>query len=285
MSDRAIPRSFRMMEGFGVHTFRFVNERGQVALRQVPLEAAARRPLARLGRGAEDRRQGPRLPPPRSLGGHRERRLSRSTSSACRSSSEDGRAQLRLRPARRHQDRARGAGPGAARRQADAQPQPGQLLRRDRAGRLPPRPRRAGHRLHERPAAAGPPLLLPRHAAQPPRQRQLRRDPDQPPASRRCTTTSATAHAPDGQPGPGGYQPELARRRLPMRPAPTAAASSLPGARRGPQGARAQRELPRPLQPGHAVLEQPSRAEKERHRRGLPLRARQGGEPGRSSSA
>jgi catalase len=29
MSDRAIPRSFRMMQGFGVHTFRFVNETGQ----------------------------------------------------------------------------------------------------------------------------------------------------------------------------------------------------------------------------------------------------------------
>jgi catalase len=29
MSDRAIPRSFRMMEGFGVHTFRFVNQQGQ----------------------------------------------------------------------------------------------------------------------------------------------------------------------------------------------------------------------------------------------------------------
>ncbi len=28
MSDRAIPRSFRFMEGFGVHTFRFVNEAG-----------------------------------------------------------------------------------------------------------------------------------------------------------------------------------------------------------------------------------------------------------------
>ncbi len=28
MSDRAIPRSFRMMEGFGVHTFRFVNAKG-----------------------------------------------------------------------------------------------------------------------------------------------------------------------------------------------------------------------------------------------------------------
>ncbi|MBC7545594.1 MAG: catalase [Candidatus Sericytochromatia bacterium] len=29
MSDRAIPRSYRMMEGFGVHTFRFVNEAGR----------------------------------------------------------------------------------------------------------------------------------------------------------------------------------------------------------------------------------------------------------------
>ncbi|HEY5960436.1 MAG TPA: catalase, partial [Polyangiaceae bacterium] len=29
MSDRAIPRSYRMMEGFGVHTFRLVNERRQ----------------------------------------------------------------------------------------------------------------------------------------------------------------------------------------------------------------------------------------------------------------
>lgn len=28
MSDRAIPRSYRMMEGFGVHTFRFVNAEG-----------------------------------------------------------------------------------------------------------------------------------------------------------------------------------------------------------------------------------------------------------------
>lgn len=28
MSDRAIPRSFRFMEGFGVHTFRFINENG-----------------------------------------------------------------------------------------------------------------------------------------------------------------------------------------------------------------------------------------------------------------
>lgn len=29
MSDRAIPRSYRMMEGFGVHTFRFINDKGE----------------------------------------------------------------------------------------------------------------------------------------------------------------------------------------------------------------------------------------------------------------
>jgi catalase len=29
MSDRAIPRSYRMMEGFGVHTFRFINGKGE----------------------------------------------------------------------------------------------------------------------------------------------------------------------------------------------------------------------------------------------------------------
>ncbi|UXY15123.1 catalase [Chitiniphilus purpureus] len=32
MSDRAIPRSYRMMEGFGVHTFRLVNAQGQTTL-------------------------------------------------------------------------------------------------------------------------------------------------------------------------------------------------------------------------------------------------------------
>lgn len=30
MSDRAIPRSLRMMEGFGVHTFKFINDEGKV---------------------------------------------------------------------------------------------------------------------------------------------------------------------------------------------------------------------------------------------------------------
>ncbi len=29
MSDRALPRSYAMMEGFGVHTFRFINAAGK----------------------------------------------------------------------------------------------------------------------------------------------------------------------------------------------------------------------------------------------------------------
>lgn len=32
LSDRALPRSYRMMEGFGVHTFRFINEEGDAHL-------------------------------------------------------------------------------------------------------------------------------------------------------------------------------------------------------------------------------------------------------------
>jgi catalase len=32
LSDRALPRSFRMMEGFGVHTFRLVNDKGESRL-------------------------------------------------------------------------------------------------------------------------------------------------------------------------------------------------------------------------------------------------------------
>ena len=60
--------------------------RGQVDLRQVPLEAEAGPAVGRLERGGEDQRRRPRLPPPRPLERHRGRRLSRSGSSASSSS-------------------------------------------------------------------------------------------------------------------------------------------------------------------------------------------------------
>ncbi len=40
MSDRAIPRSYRMMEGFGVHTFRFINEQGKATFVKFHLKPA-----------------------------------------------------------------------------------------------------------------------------------------------------------------------------------------------------------------------------------------------------
>ena len=73
MSDRAIPRSFRFMEGFGVHTFRFVNAAGDVDVRQVPLEAQAGLAVGGVERSGEDQRRRPRLPPPRPVGRHQHR--------------------------------------------------------------------------------------------------------------------------------------------------------------------------------------------------------------------
>ncbi|MGC4061088.1 MAG: hypothetical protein QM749_09720 [Aquabacterium sp.] len=52
------------MQGFGVHTFRLVNAEGEIAFREVPLEAAAGHAFAGLGRGREDLRRRSRLPSP-----------------------------------------------------------------------------------------------------------------------------------------------------------------------------------------------------------------------------
>ena len=56
MSDRGIPRSYRTMEGFGVHTFRLRQRRRRDLAGEVPLEADARRALPDLGGGAAARR-------------------------------------------------------------------------------------------------------------------------------------------------------------------------------------------------------------------------------------
>jgi catalase len=48
MSDRTIPRSFKNMEGFGVHTFRLINAAGD-HLRQISLAPEVRPPIGHLG--------------------------------------------------------------------------------------------------------------------------------------------------------------------------------------------------------------------------------------------
>ena len=137
MSDRALPRSYRMMQGFGVHTFRFVDAKGRGTFVKWHW-----RP--RLGTHSLDwdetqkiAGQGPRLQPARPLGEHRGGQLPRvgPRRPARAAGARDG---LRLRPPRRDEDHPRGGGPAAGRRADGPRPQPEQLLRGDRAGGVPP---------------------------------------------------------------------------------------------------------------------------------------------------
>jgi len=58
MSDRTIPRSFRFMEGFGVHTFRLLDQNDRSTC-EVPLEATPGAAVGGLERGGQDQRRGP----------------------------------------------------------------------------------------------------------------------------------------------------------------------------------------------------------------------------------
>jgi catalase len=66
MSDRTIPRSLRLVEGLGVHTFRLVNPKGKASFvkfhwkPKLGLQA-----VSCVERGGKAERSGSRLPPPR----------------------------------------------------------------------------------------------------------------------------------------------------------------------------------------------------------------------------
>ncbi len=89
MSDRAIPRSYRMMQGFGVHTFRLVNAQRRGGVRQVSLEPGARHALGRVGRGGQDQRRRCRFSSPRFVGSNRSVVRIPSGSLRCRSSAKN----------------------------------------------------------------------------------------------------------------------------------------------------------------------------------------------------
>ena len=77
MSDRTIPRSFRFMEGFGVHTFRLVNAKDESTFvkfhwkPKLGLQSVAWNEAVKIN-GAD-----PDFPPPRPLAGHSSRATSR----------------------------------------------------------------------------------------------------------------------------------------------------------------------------------------------------------------
>ena len=114
MSDRAIPRSYRMMQGFGVHSFRLVNARGDSVFCKFHWSPLAGTHSLALGRGGEDRRRRRRLPSPRPVGGDRGRRLPRVGAGSADLHRGAGRA-IQLRHPRSHEDHPRGAGAAAAR--------------------------------------------------------------------------------------------------------------------------------------------------------------------------
>ena len=68
MSDRAIPRSYRTMQGFGVHTYRLVNAKGESHFVKFHWSPKAGHPLAGVGRGGQDFRRRLRFPSSRSCG-------------------------------------------------------------------------------------------------------------------------------------------------------------------------------------------------------------------------
>ncbi|MNQ99499.1 hypothetical protein D3C85_1152370 [compost metagenome] len=131
---------------------------------QVPLEAGGRRAFAGLGRGGQDQRQGPRFPSARPLRRDRGGPVSRVRVRRA-AGARDRHAQVRLRPPGPDQAHSRGTGAGTARGPDGAEPQPGQLLRRNRAGGVSPRPHPAGHGFHQRSAAAGAAVLVHRYPA------------------------------------------------------------------------------------------------------------------------
>ena len=77
MSDRAIPRSYRMMQGFGVHTFRLVNAEGESQFVKFHWRPIAGTHSLDWDEAVKISGADPGLPPPRSVGGDRSGRLSR----------------------------------------------------------------------------------------------------------------------------------------------------------------------------------------------------------------
>ena len=123
MSDRAIPRSYRTMEGFGVHTFRLVNARGKTALVKFHWKPVAGVHSlvweeAQLAAGMD-----PGLPPPRHGRRDRQRRIPGVGARPAAPPRQRGPDVRRHRPARPDQARAGGACTGTARRKADAEPE------------------------------------------------------------------------------------------------------------------------------------------------------------------
>ncbi len=258
MSDRAIPRSYRMMQGFGVHTFRLVNAAGESVLckfhwnPKLGTHSLAWDEAVKIaGADADYHRRD--LWEAIEAGDYPEWELGLQlfTDEQAASFSFDILDPTKIVPEEMVPVKTVG--------RHGAQPQSRQLLRRDGAGGVLRSARGAGHRLHQRPAAGRAHPLLRGHADLPAGRAQLPRDTDQR-ADRQAAQQPARRHAPPGDPsGPGGLRAEFAGRRLPL-PGRDEWLRLLP--RRLPRARQAARQagkVRRPLHPGGALLPEPDR--------------------------
>ena len=178
MSDRTLPRSLRMMEGFGVHSFRLLNAAGESTFvkfhwrPKLGIQSTVWDEAVKLQSADNDfhRRD---LFESIEAGDFPEWEL------FCAALYRRGCARLSVRPPRPDQAHPRRADPAATCWPHGAQPLARQLSCRDRTGGLLPRQRAPRHRLQQRPAAAGPPVLVPRHPAVALGRAQLCADPHQ----------------------------------------------------------------------------------------------------------
>ena len=180
------------MHGFGVNTYKLVNAAGEAVLvkyhwkTQQGVESLTQEQASAI----QATELGARIEGP--LRGDRARRLP--ALGAERPDHERRRApRARLRPARRHQDLARGRVPAAAGRDDELEPQRRELLRRERADRVRHRRARRRARLLRRQDARRPHVLLLRHPALPGR-------PELPAAAgQRAATSGVATNQRDGQ--------------------------------------------------------------------------------------
>ena len=212
MSDRAIPRSLRFMEGFGVHTFRLVNADGNSTFvkfhwkPKLGMQSVVWNEALKIN-GADPDFHRRDLWDAIQMGDFPEWEL------GLQLFDEDFADQFDFDILDADQDHPGGGPAGAPGRAAGARPRGRQLLRRDRAGRILHPEHRARDRLHQRSAAAGPQLLLPRHPAQAAGRPELPRDPGQPAARLPVHEFSAgRPHADDRAEGPRQLRAQLVGR-------------------------------------------------------------------------
>ena len=178
MSDRAIPRSLRMMEGFGVHTFRLVNAKGESTFCKflwkpvLGMQSTCWDEAVKIA-GADPDYHRRDLFEAIDGGDFPAWDLAVQTfdEEFARSLPFDVLDATKLIPEETVPDRNR--------RADGVEPQRRQLLRRDRTVGVPSEQRGPRHRFHRRSAAAGPPVQLSRHAEIAAGDHQFPPDPDQ----------------------------------------------------------------------------------------------------------